>query len=112
MNAERRRHRSDDPIQALSLYLLSERQRRGAAAITVATLDGEAVAGVGSITAERVASAAWLKMKGLGSEDLIGELATAPFSIAVVPGRPLMVASVGGVDRPQADVDVARILGA
>jgi hypothetical protein len=108
---ERRRHRSKDPIQALSLYLLSERQRRGAAAIAVATLDGEPVAGVGSIEAGRVASAAWLKLKGLGTEDLIGALATAPFSIAVVPGAPLMLASVGGVDRPQADVDIARILG-
>lgn len=108
---ERRRHRSDDPIQALSLYLISERQRRGASAIAVATLDGEAVAGVGAIDASRVASAAWLKMKGLGTEELIGPLATAPFSIAVVPGAPLMLASVGGADRPQADVDVARILG-
>lgn len=112
MTNDRRLHRSADPIQALSLYLLSERVRRGATAIAVATLDGDAVAGVGAIGADRVASAAWLKLKGLGTEELIGTLANAPFSVEVVPGASLMVASVGGKGRPQAQADVARILAA
>lgn len=112
MKNDRRLHRSADPIQALSLYLLSERVRRGATAIAVATLDGDAVAGVGAIGADRVASAAWLKLKGLGTEELIGTLAGAPFSVEVVRGASLMVACVGGRGRPQAQADVARILRA
>ena len=54
--AERRNCRSTHPIDALTLFLHAARRRLGVRAITVATPDGELVAGSGS-RLDRVASA-------------------------------------------------------
>ncbi len=110
---ERRTTRSDDPVTALSLFLVAERARRAAQVMTLGTLDGRLVASSGGPDPSRVAAAGSLKLRGLASPELLGDLGHLPFFVTVLHDKdePLVLTCVGGSDRPgAAEPHVSRIL--
>ena len=113
MQAERRTCRSPDRTLSLSLFLSAERARRGAKALVVGTLDGRLVACAGGLDGAAVAAAASLRLRGLPVDERVG--AGEPFMMTVLEGfeEPIVLAAVGGFDRPgAAEPHIARILAA
>ncbi len=102
MHTERRTTRSEDPTTALSLFLVAERARRGARALTLGTLDGTLVASSGGPEPSRVAAAGSLKLRGLATPELLGDLGGDRFVVTVVHDaeQPLLLTCVGGAGAP------------
>jgi hypothetical protein len=110
MLIERRERRCSDPLTALSFFLEAERERRGARALVLGTLDGRALAGAGDADPWDVASSAALRIAGLGTSAPSDDA----FVMTVVGGAadPLVLTAVGGVDTPgSVEHDIHRILG-
>ena len=67
---ERRVRRSNDRDTALQLFMASQRQKLDARALTVATLDGMTIAGVGEIDESRPEQIATWEIRA-GGESLV-----------------------------------------
>ncbi len=77
----------------------------------VGTLDGRLVACAGGLDGSAVAAAASLRLRGLPVDATVGE--GESFMMTVLDGfdEPVVLAAVGGVDRPGlAEPHIARIL--
>jgi predicted regulator of Ras-like GTPase activity (Roadblock/LC7/MglB family) len=103
MRSNRRRHRSDDAAQALTLFLGAEARRRGLRAIAVGTSDGLPIAAWGAVDAEELAA--------IGSLHACGEVAAARRELpdlssvtVVLLEHTLVVSSCGGKAPRRADV--------
>ncbi len=110
---ERRSSRSADPVTALSLFLVAERARRMARVMTLGTLDGRLVASSGGPDPSRVAAAGSLKLRGLATPELLGDLGDLPFYVTVLHDRDeaLVLTCVGGLDAAgAAEPHIERIL--
>ncbi|MFW5740804.1 MAG: hypothetical protein ACOC1F_10615 [Myxococcota bacterium] len=104
---DRRRNRSQNARQALSLFLDAQRKRLGVHAITVANERGELVAGSGVSLRSVAAAGTRLDEDADGSEWLARAVATWRMR---VNGRYLVVTSMGRKIPVQLGEGVRRIL--
>ena len=113
MQVERRQLRASDRNTALGFFLESERDRRGSRALVLGTTAGRVIAGAGHPSHARVAAAGALKLLGLATDDVLGELGSERFLVTVVQvgGQRLLLTGVGGEDHAARAEDLARILG-
>lgn len=111
---ERRGRRSLVRAEALSLLLAAERERSGALALVVASMEGLPLSGVGAVAPETAAAAAASRLAGLASHPVVGELSSRAFAVSVVrldDGRSVLVTSIdGGRVSGALESGVARIL--
>ena len=114
---ERRRRRSVDPQEALSIFLDAQVNQRGAVAMACARLDGSALGDAGEADADVLAEAGARRLRGRSLEAYRIELGDVDLIDAVIvdfDGEPLVVATQGGA-RPlpgELDGHVRRILAA
>lgn len=114
-NAERRRQRSENPSEALELYLRATAERRNARMLAVADADGLLVSGTGGSLEALSSLAAVSPLGSLWEKEVLGDLGRAdelraePFQI---DDTTFYVASIGGANEPFADAPtaIARIL--
>jgi hypothetical protein len=96
---ERRGRRSSVRAEALGLLLAAERERSGAHALVVASMEGLPLPGVGAVAPETAAAAAASRLAGMASHPVVGELSSRAFAVSVVhldDGRSVLVTSIDG----------------
>ncbi len=94
----RRSRRSSVTSLALEFLLDAEVERSGARAVSVSTLDGMLLAGVGELSPDMVALAGAAKLAGLADHPVLSGFEGTPFGLSVVElpqGERLLLTSVG-----------------
>lgn len=111
---QRRTRRSSVPSLALEFLLEAEQERAGARALSIGTLDGLPLAGVGDVDAASLAAAGAMRLAGMYEHTELGELASRCFCMSVVElpeGIKLLITSLDGVPLSTAvESGVVRIL--
>lgn len=111
---QRRSRRSSVPSLALEFLLEAELARGGAKALSIGTLDGLPLAGVGDVEPGNLAAAGALRLAGMGEHPVLGELAARCFCMSVVElpeGVKLLITSIDGSSlSPEVESGVVRIL--
>ena len=105
---ERRLHRSDQPAEALGLWLEAARKRLNVRALTVARADGPLLASAGENASRVAALGARVDAGGRTSGPAAG---VATWRLRV-HGEPLVITSLGRALSPELAEGIRRILNA
>ena len=110
----RRIRRASSPTIALEFLLEAEQERTGAASLSIATLDGLLVTGVGELDPTTAAAASAMRLQGYFDHPLLTPLKGRAFAMSVVEldrGERVLVSKVdGGPVTRDLESSVRRIL--
>ena len=102
------------PSLALEYLLEAEQARSGASAMSVGTMDGLPIVGIGDVDPNELSAAGALKVAGLGEHAVLGALLDRVFRMSVVAlpeGQNVLVTALGGDGlSPEVESGVVRIL--
>lgn len=110
----RRVRRASSPTLALEFLLEAEQERSGALSLSVATLDGLLVTGVGDLDPTTAAAASAMRLRGFFDHPLLAPLGGRAFAMSVIEldgGERVLVSKVdGGPVTRELESSVRRIL--
>lgn len=114
MQTNRRSRRASSPTLALEFLLEAEQERSGASSLSVATLDGMLLSGVGEVDPTVAAAASAMRMQGFVEHPLLAAMKGHAFAMSVVElsgGERVLLSKVdGGPVSRDLESGVRRIL--